>query len=111
MHRKSVLVADADDGVAEDGLTAGSRDEDADDFAILDAELLGIGWGHVDMTFGNDKAFFELDGFAIEWVDEFDWGAASDVSALTDWGIDLKGPGIGSAHFDLVFFSHWSKNG
>ena len=41
VHRKSVLLADADDGVAEDGLTAGSRDEDTDDFAILDAELLG----------------------------------------------------------------------
>ena len=49
--------------------------------------------------------------YAIEWVDEFDWGAASDVSALTDWGVDLKGSGIGSAHFDLVLFSHWSKDG
>ena len=110
MHRKSVFLADTDDGVAEDGLTAGSRDEDTDDFAILDAELLGIGWGHVDVTFGNNKAFFELNGFAVKWVDEFDWSAAGDVSALTDWGADLKGSGVGAAHFDLVLFSYWTKD-
>ena len=61
MHRGSVLGADADDDVAEDGLSAGSRaDLDGDDVLILQTVFLsGLGV-EVDVSLRDDDALRDL---------------------------------------------------
>ena len=84
VHRKGVFRGDADDGVAEDGSSAFTTDHDGDDVTILDAEILGILWGHVNMTLGDDDAFFEVDfaGWALKGA----LAGTSDIAGFANRG-------------------------
>ena len=111
MHRKGEIRIDADDDVAEDGLSFRGLDADVDDFIVLDVEERGIGWSHMNMTLGDDDAFFEFDFTAVLWVDDFASATALDIARLADRGFDAKGAGIGRGDLNLVFFPKRSKDG
>ena len=84
VHRKGVFRGDADDGVAEDGSSAFTTDPDGDDVTVLDTEILGVLWGHVDMTLGDDDAFFEVDfaGWALKGA----LAGTSDIAGFANRG-------------------------
>lgn len=102
MHRKAELGGDADDYVTEDGFAFLGQNADVDHLAILDAEVLGILGGHVDMALGDDNAFAELEGTAVLGIDDSAARATGDIAGKTDASRDAKGTGVGRGNLDLV---------
>ena len=60
------------------------RSEAEEPNTVLDAEILGILWGHVDMTLGDDDAFFEVDfaGWALKGA----LAGTSDIAGFANRG-------------------------
>ena len=62
VHGKGVFGGNTDDGVAKNGGAPFSRiDQNGDDFAILNAEVSCVFWGHVDVAFGYDDTSGDFD--------------------------------------------------
>ena len=95
MHREAELGGDADDHVTEDGFAFLGQNADVDHFAILDAEVLGILGGHMDMALGDDDAFAKLEGTAVLGIDDGATRATGDITGKADASGDAKGAGIG----------------
>ena len=110
MHRGSVLGADADDDVAEDGLSAGSRaDLDGDDVLVLEAVFLsGLGV-EVDVSLRDDDALRDL--YLTCGAYELAAGRACYVAGLSDGSHDAELARVGERYLDLVVRSFGAEDG
>ena len=85
VHGKRVFGGNADNGVAKNRGASFSRiNQNGNDFTILNAEIGGVFRSHMDMTLGNDDAFFEIHFSCRPTKGAF--AGSFDVAGFTDRG-------------------------
>ena len=99
MHREGELIADADDDVAEDRLSAVGIYRDADDVLILDARFFRDLGSHVDVALCDYQAFGK--GDAAFGAFDLDGRGALKIAALADERLGAEADAVGLADLDL----------
>ena len=99
VHSCCELGANAADNVTEDGGTAFAVDLNGNNLLVLNAELLSISGGQVNVALCNDNAFSDLN-FACRANDLAACGACN-VTGLTNGSVYAQGAGIGEGNFNL----------
>ena len=85
VHGKCVFGGNTDNGVAKNRRASFSRiNQNSNDFTVLNAEVRGIFRSHMDMTLGNDDAFFEIHFSRGPTKGAF--SGSFDVAGFTDRG-------------------------
>ena len=99
MHGGGEFRTDADDNVAEDDRSVRGVDLNGDDLLVLNAELLCVFGGEVDVTLRGDHALFDID--LAGGADDLDAGGAGDVARLSDGSGDSERTGVGQGDLYL----------
>lgn len=108
MHCGSELRADAADDVAENRGAGIVRDLNGHDLLVLDAELLSVSGGQVDMSLRDDDSLGNLD-LALR-TDYLTSGAPLDIAALAYGSLDAESSRVCEGDLDLCRRTRRTEN-
>ena len=108
MHCRSELRADAADDVAENCRAGIVRDLNGHDLLVLNAELLSVSGGQVDMSLRDDDSLGNLD-LSLR-TDYLTSGAALDVAALAYGSVNAESSRVGEGDLDLCRRTRRTEN-
>ena len=99
VHCRSELRADTAHDVAERGGAVVVRDLYRHDLLVLNAELLSVGGGQVDMSLRDDYALGDV--YLALRTDDLTSGAALDIAALAYGSVNAERSRVGEGDLDL----------
>ena len=112
MHRKSIFLADADDDIAKNGASAiVGLDLDTDDISVLNAVFFRILGCHMNVSLGDNHAFFTINLVSIERIDKCKGSAAFSVAAFTNRDFRLDGTSFSQRNLNLISATDRPKDG
>ena len=100
VHGGDAAVVHAHDHIVEDQAALRAAEGDLDDLTVLDAHLLGVDVGDVDVPLGDDDALRQIN--LARGPDQLARAGAGQMAALADGRVDAERARVAAGELHLI---------